>query len=64
MEGGEMERVVDEQWFLKESPAFKNGMRLRQYQLEGVNWLLFQWHQRRSCILADEMVSCRKKRNE
>jgi hypothetical protein len=55
MEGGEKERVADDQWFLKDSPVFKNGMRLRQYQLEGVNWLLFQWHQRRSCILADEM---------
>jgi len=29
--------------------------RLRSYQLEGVNWLLFNWWNRRSCILADEM---------
>jgi len=29
--------------------------RLRSYQLEGVNWLLFNWYNRRSCILADEM---------
>ncbi|GKY90687.1 hypothetical protein MPSEU_000042100 [Mayamaea pseudoterrestris] len=28
---------------------------LRSYQLEGVNWLLFNWWNRRSCILADEM---------
>ena len=33
------------------SKAFK----LRSYQLEGVNWLLFNWFNRRSCILADEM---------
>ena len=28
---------------------------LRDYQLEGINWLLFQWTQSRSCLLADEM---------
>ena len=33
------------------------GFKLRGYQLEGVNWLLFNWWNRRSCILADEMVS-------
>ena len=33
------------------SKAFK----LRAYQLEGVNWLLFNWFNKRSCILADEM---------
>lgn len=31
------------------------GFRLRSYQLEGLNWLLFNWWNRRSCILADEM---------
>jgi chromodomain-helicase-DNA-binding protein 7 len=31
------------------------GFKLRSYQLEGVNWLLFNWWNRRSCILADEM---------
>lgn len=30
-------------------------MRLRAYQLEGVNWLLWNWYNQRSCILADEM---------
>ena len=34
--------------------AFK-GFQLRSYQLEGVNWLLFNWWNKRSCILADEM---------
>jgi SNF2 family DNA or RNA helicase len=34
------------------SPGFK----LRNYQQEGVNWLLFNWWNKRSCILADEMV--------
>ena len=28
---------------------------LRDYQIQGINWLLFQWTQGRSCLLADEM---------
>jgi chromodomain-helicase-DNA-binding protein 7 len=34
---------------------YKNGMRLREYQLEGINWLTFCWLNSRNCILADEM---------
>jgi len=30
-------------------------LQLRSYQLEGVNWLLWNWWNKRSCILADEM---------
>jgi chromodomain-helicase-DNA-binding protein 7 len=40
---------------LKESPLYKSGNTLRPYQLEGLNWLLFSWHNNRNCILADEM---------
>ena len=40
---------------LKDEDAFE-GFKLRAYQLEGVNWLLFNWWNKRSCILADEMV--------
>ncbi|KAL7580211.1 hypothetical protein ACA910_012958 [Epithemia clementina (nom. ined.)] len=40
--------------FEKEEDVFK-GFKLRSYQLEGVNWLLFNWWNKRSCILADEM---------
>ena len=40
---------------LDKSPDYKNGNALRPYQLEGVNWLIFNWCQGRSCILADEM---------
>lgn len=39
----------------KESMQLKNGVVLREYQIEGVNWLIFSWYQRRNCILADEM---------
>ncbi|XP_072271278.1 chromodomain-helicase-DNA-binding protein 8 isoform X1 [Pyxicephalus adspersus] len=34
---------------------YRNGNQLREYQLEGVNWLLFNWYNRQNCILADEM---------
>ena len=37
-----------------ESPPFPAG-ELRDYQWEGVRWLLFNWSQRRNSILADEM---------
>lgn len=32
-----------------------SSLQLRDYQLEGVNWLLWNWWHKRSCILADEM---------
>ncbi len=38
-----------------ESPEYKNGNKLRPYQLEGVNWLNFSWYNGRNCLLADEM---------
>ncbi|XP_043913895.1 chromodomain-helicase-DNA-binding protein 8 [Protopterus annectens] len=37
------------------SRQYKNGNELREYQLEGINWLLFNWYNRQNCILADEM---------
>ena len=39
----------------EKSPAFKGGKRLRSYQLEGLNWLVFSWYHKRNCVLADEM---------
>lgn len=39
----------------EEEPEPCAGFQLRSYQLEGVNWLLFNWWNKRSCILADEM---------
>ena len=38
-----------------QSPSYKAGHGLRPYQLEGLNWLLFSWYNRRSVLLADEM---------
>jgi chromodomain-helicase-DNA-binding protein 7 len=45
----------DEWKKLDESPVYKNDNKLREYQLEGLNWLLFSWFNSRNCILADEM---------
>uniref|UniRef100_A0A8C5SHN0 DNA helicase n=1 Tax=Laticauda laticaudata TaxID=8630 RepID=A0A8C5SHN0_LATLA len=56
----EYERLVErppaDDWKKSEcSREYKNNNKLREYQLEGVNWLLFNWYNRRNCILADEM---------
>ncbi|XP_071959040.1 chromodomain-helicase-DNA-binding protein 8-like [Antedon mediterranea] len=40
---------------LTESASYKGANVLREYQLEGLNWLTFCWHNRQNCILADEM---------
>ncbi|XP_073726574.1 chromodomain-helicase-DNA-binding protein 6 isoform X2 [Misgurnus anguillicaudatus] len=51
-----MERPLPEQWQkLERSRDYRNGNQLREYQLEGMNWLLFNWYNRKNCILADEM---------
>ncbi len=39
----------------KKSPVYKNGLRLRDYQVLGVNWMLKNWYSQRGGILADEM---------
>eukprot|EP00002_Diphylleia_rotans_P013024 TRINITY_DN2536_c0_g2_i1.p1 TRINITY_DN2536_c0_g2~~TRINITY_DN2536_c0_g2_i1.p1 ORF type:complete len:2293 (-),score=494.09 TRINITY_DN2536_c0_g2_i1:306-7184(-) len=49
-------RPSPEKWTkASESPAYQNANQLREYQLEGFNWLTFCWFQRRNTILADEM---------
>jgi chromodomain-helicase-DNA-binding protein 7 len=35
--------------------SFKNGNTLREYQIEGANWIAYQWHHHTNCVLADEM---------
>jgi len=37
-----------------EPHVYKNGNRLRDYQVDGVNWLASTWYKRHGCILADE----------
>lgn len=34
---------------------YKNGNRLRDYQIDGVNWLASTWYKKHGCVLADEM---------
>ncbi|CAH1277555.1 CHD9 [Branchiostoma lanceolatum] len=49
-------RPEQEAWHqLDPNVTYKNDNKLREYQMEGVNWLLFNWYNRRNCILADEM---------
>lgn len=38
-----------------EPHRYKNGNRLRDYQVDGVNWLASTWYKKQGCILADEM---------
>ena len=40
---------------IKDPPQSKIGTELRDYQLEGLNWLRFCWYHNRNNILADEM---------
>ena len=43
---------------LKEQPESLKGPnegKLMDYQIDGVNWLLYQWHSNQNAILADEM---------
>jgi superfamily II DNA or RNA helicase len=46
-------RPVEESLY-KEPPTFK-GRTVRDYQVEGMNWMIHNWHYYRNCILADEM---------
>jgi len=48
----------DETWKLKlpkKTKDYRNGGTLRDYQVEGLTWLLRCWYTKRSSILADEM---------
>ncbi len=40
---------------IEENHVFKNDNKLREYQLEGVNWLLHCWCNYQGSIIADEM---------
>ena len=40
---------------LKEQPTALTGGKMMPYQMEGLNWLLYNFHQKKNVILADEM---------
>src|SRR5690606_26984543 len=47
--------IVDQRRYSFASwPSYFPGS-LHEYQLEGLNWLRYSWHQKRNVILADEM---------
>jgi chromodomain-helicase-DNA-binding protein 7 len=49
-------RPKPEKWrAMSESRIYKGNNKIREYQLEGINWLTFCWINGRNCILADEM---------
>ncbi len=41
---------------LEAQPGYLTFGQLRDYQLDGLNWLTYSWLQDKNCILADEMV--------
>ena len=42
---------------LLEQPEWlRGGGKLRDYQLDGLNWLIYSWSKDHNSILADEMV--------
>ncbi len=40
---------------LKNQPACLTGGKMMEYQMEGLNWLLYNYHQGKNVVLADEM---------
>lgn len=40
---------------MHKQPEALTGGTLMEYQMEGLNWLYYRWHQRQNAILADEM---------
>ena len=40
---------------MKEQHEALTGGKLMNYQLDGLNWLYYQWHKRQNALLADEM---------
>lgn len=40
---------------LSNQPEILTGGELMSYQMEGLNWLYYQWYQKQNAILADEM---------
>ena len=51
-----LQRPKSDKWQpMNESRTYKNGNKLREYQVEGISWLSFCWLNGRNCILADEM---------
>ncbi|KAJ5823461.1 SNF2-related protein [Penicillium robsamsonii] len=48
-------KKFDESLMLTAQPAFVTGGELMEYQMDGVNWLLYMFFQQKNAILADDM---------
>jgi hypothetical protein len=53
----EMDCEMEEIYRFNGSPPFVKGGAMRDYQVEGLNWLISLYHNDINGILADEMVS-------
>lgn len=40
---------------LEKQPEWLKAGQLRDYQLDGLNWMVYSWAKANNCILADEM---------
>ncbi|KAI9316427.1 P-loop containing nucleoside triphosphate hydrolase protein, partial [Dichotomocladium elegans] len=40
---------------MKKQPSFITGGTLMPHQMDGLNWLTYQWERKTSCVLADDM---------
>ncbi len=40
---------------LEKQPDWLRAGQLRDYQLDGLNWMVYSWAKNNNCILADEM---------
>ncbi|KAI9824644.1 MAG: hypothetical protein M1819_000845 [Sarea resinae] len=49
------ERNFEGEVMKKTQPAGLTGGKLMDYQMEGLNWMLYNWYKRQNAILADEM---------
>ncbi|MCJ1271654.1 hypothetical protein MMC22_011559 [Lobaria immixta] len=45
----------EKQVMMQNQPEALTGGNLMEYQMEGLNWLYYQWHHQQNAILADEM---------
>lgn len=45
----------ERQIMMQSQPETLTGGKLMDYQMDGLNWLYYQWHRRQNALLADEM---------
>lgn len=48
-------QAFKDNFVLEKQPESLTGGELMKYQMEGLNWVYYQWHKQQNAILADEM---------